>query len=561
MNVASAEQPRLIFAGGVRAARILWRVLPWIAVAVVVVFATWVLGASDQAVLQLTVVGAIVAAYGVVRAVITELFSPDRPGLRVFRVSDARARRLAGTCRALVFFFLLTSLGAGLVETNGWNPGVADLLRVVQSVVLVLAVAVLFSSSGIVRRLRSVEGDSLPAVLSRFAARVFFPIAVLSVLAYVVVDGLGYTPLANWLAMNGAAGVLKILIGLVVMRWLRRSLTQMLHFYRGDRAEGDADAAPAVDTVAIGIERIVVGNLRAVIAILVAFWILHGWNLPPDVIFGWLDSPIFGSGGLTWAGLLGSVLSVLGVLYVGWLVRSILTYFVFPGSKVGVGARYAILAILRYVVISFAVVFALGSLGIDTSSFGWFFGAAGVGIGFGLQDVIGNFISGLIMLVERPIRVGDWVTIGEATGTVEAIHMRGTTLRTFDNTTVLIPNRQLLGERVTNLTHGMTRKRIRIPVGVGYGTDPEKVKAILVDVAEKNEDVLDDPAPWVMFDAFGASSLDFFLVCFTDKTRGGLGVTSALRTEVLRRLREAEIEIPFPQQDLHIRTGTPPGTE
>ncbi len=561
MNEAAAQRPRVLFAGRVRLARIFWRMLPWLAFAVVLVFGTWILGASGVAVVQMLVVGGIAVVYGLVRALITELFSPDRPGLRILPVSDGRARRMAATFRALFFFFLLTSLGAALVEANGWREGVADVLRVVNSVVLVLTGAAILSSTGLFRKMRAVQGDSLPAVLSRAGARVFFPLLVLTLLAYVVVDGLGYAPLARWIAVNAGWTLLKVLAGLLVLRWLRRSIARLLSFYRDDRAEADAESPPPVDTVALGIERIAGAILRLVVVVFVFFWVLAGWNLPPATIFSQFGTPLFGGEGVTWGQVLGSVLSVAAVLYAGWLIRSILTYFVFPRSKVGVGARYAILAILHYAVIALAVVFAIGGLGVDMSSFGWFFGAAGVGIGFGLQDVIGNFISGLIMLVERPIRVGDWVKIGEATGTVENVHMRGTTLRTFDNTTVLIPNRQLLGERVTNLTHGMERARIRIPVGVAYGSDVEKVMRVLLGVADDHEEILDDPAPNVLFDAFGESSLDFFLVCHTDQVRGRLGISSQLRLEILKRLGEAGIEIPLPQRDFHLRSGLLPGQD
>ena len=558
------EGPRVLFAGSVRTARILWRVLPWLAFAGLVVFGAWVLGASSTVLVQVLVVAGVALAYGLLRAVITELFSPDRPGLRVIPVSDGRARRMAATFRALLFFLMATSLSAGLVEANGWRAGVADVLRVAQSVVLVLAGAAVLSSMGVFRRLRGRQGDTLRATLSRFTARVLFPLLVLTLLATVVIGGLGYTPLAQWIAENAAWSVLKLLVGVLALRWMRRTLTRMLHFYREDRtavADADSQAPPAVDTVALGIERIVGSILRLLVAVVVLFWVLDGWNLPPDLVFAELATPIFGSDGVTWGQAIGGVLNVVGVLYAGWVIRSILTYFVFPRSKVSVGARYAILAILRYIVVAMAFVFGLSALGIDTSSFGWFFGAAGIGIGFGLQDVIGNFISGLIMLVERPLRVGDWVTIGEATGTIESIHMRGTTLRTFDNTTVLIPNRQLLGERVTNLTKGMARARIRMPIGVAYGSDPDAVRAILLDVARAHPGILDDPEPSVIFDAFGASSLDFFLVCHTDQIKERVGISSALRLEILRRLGEAGIEIPFPQSDIHIRSGLPPARE
>jgi potassium efflux system protein len=208
---------------------------------------------------------------------------------------------------------------------------------------------------------------------------------------------------------------------------------------------------------------------------------------------------------------------------------------------------------LRYAVIALAVVLGLGALGLDTASLGWFFGAAGIGIGLGLQDVIGNFFSGLIMLVERPIRVGDVVQVGEATGTVESIRMRGTTLRTFDNTTVLIPNRHLLAERVTNLTYGMGHTRVLVQVGVSYDTNPQRVREILLGVARLHDHVLGDPSPEVWLHGFGESALEFTLVAYTDQVRSRFAVASALRIALLNRLRAEGIEIPFPQREVRVR--------
>ena len=257
-------------------------------------------------------------------------------------------------------------------------------------------------------------------------------------------------------------------------------------------------------------------------------------------------------------GLLVAVGMVIGVLFAGWLLKNILTFFVFPGSRVGVGARYAILAVLRYAMIALAAVFAIGAFGVDTSSLGWFFGAAGIGIGLGLQDIIGNFVSGLIMLIERPINVGDNVQIGAAMGTVENIHMRGTVLRTFDNTTVLIPNRQVLGETVTNLTHKMSHARVIVEIGVAYGSDLAQVRRILLGVAAANPDVVDAPEPAVQLHNFADSSLLFRLITHTPKLTGRFGVASALRTAIYDRLNEEGVEIPFPQTDLHLKSGWPP---
>ncbi len=240
-------------------------------------------------------------------------------------------------------------------------------------------------------------------------------------------------------------------------------------------------------------------------------------------------------------------------LAAGWLVRQTLTFFVFPRTRLEIGARYAILAVLRYTVIALAFVLALGAVGIETGSLGWFFGAAGVGIGLGLQDVIGNFFSGLIMLVERPIRVGDTVQVGETTGRVEDIRMRGTVIRTYENTSVTIPNRQMLGERVTNLSYGMGHTRLKIEVGVDYGEDPRRVRDLLLEVATQHSDVLADPEPTVWFMNFGASSIDFTLLCYTPRLTSRFAVASDLRYAIFETLRRHGISIPFPQLDLHVK--------
>jgi len=561
-EAATAPTPRrIVFAPGLRLARIVWRILPPVALCAVVLLGVWLLQAPSAALVPVLVSTGAVVAYALLKALVTEVFSPDRPELRLVPVSDARARRLAGTLRALLFFYLVTTLGAWLVETNGWYRGVADLLRVVRSAVIVLAAWILLSSTGAIRRLRAQTGDSLRATLSRFLGRVVFPLLMVVLLFVVVTSGLGYTPLARWVARNAAFMVVEILVGVLVYRWLRRALFRTVRFYREDRKAGEGEdgaSVPETDVVALGIQRIGGGILKLVVLIATFFWVFAGWNLPPGVILGGLAAPVVSGGDLTWGHVLGGVFRVVGVLMLGWFVRNLLTYFVFPRSKVGVGARYAILAVLRYTVVALAIVFALGALGVDTSSLGWFFGAAGIGIGIGLQDIIGNFISGLIMLIERPIRVGDMVTIGDASGTVENIHMRGTVLRTFDNTTVLIPNRQLLGERVTNLTHGMAHTRMLIPVGVAYGTDTERVREVLLSVARDHPKVVGEPPPNVLLQDFGASSLDFTLVCYTNELRSRVAISSELRLEVLRRLQKAGIEIPFPQTDLHIRSGLPP---
>ena len=154
------------------------------------------------------------------------------------------------------------------------------------------------------------------------------------------------------------------------------------------------------------------GLLKWAVVLATALWILAGWGQSPAELVGVLSTPVFGDGGVTWGDLVGGFADVAVVLLVGWLLKNVLVFFAFPRSTIDVGARYAILAMLRYTVVALAVIFGVTALGVQTGSLGWFFGAAGIGLGLGLQDIIGNFFGGLIMLLQRPIRVGDIVTGG-----------------------------------------------------------------------------------------------------------------------------------------------------
>jgi potassium efflux system protein len=195
---------------------------------------------------------------------------------------------------------------------------------------------------------------------------------------------------------------------------------------------------------------------------------------------------------------------------------------------------------------------------VETGSLGWFFGAAGIGLGLGLQDIIGNFFGGIIMLLQRPIRVGDIVSVDADSGTVEDIKMRGTTLRTFDNTTVLIPNRQMLASRIQNMTYSMGYTRVRVDVGVSYDADPEMVRRILLDTAREHPQIVAEPEPAVLFQGYGASSLDFTLFCYTRELKRRMGIASEIRYTLFQHFKREGIEIPFPQQVIHVKGGGPP---
>lgn len=232
---------------------------------------------------------------------------------------------------------------------------------------------------------------------------------------------------------------------------------------------------------------------------------------------------------------------------------------VLHGRGLDIGVAQAIGTILRYTIIGIGIVVILQSAGINLSALAVLAGALGVGLGFGLQNVTSNFVSGLVILFERPIKVGDRVEVGDVAGDVRKISARATTIVTNDNIAIIVPNSEFISEQVTNWSFTGQLVRIMVPVGVSYGSDVEEVRRILMRVASEHDGVLEDPVPDVMFLRFGESSLDFGLRVWTRRyTHIPIVLASELNFLIWHALKQAKVEIPFPQRDLHIRSGVLP---
>jgi len=260
-------------------------------------------------------------------------------------------------------------------------------------------------------------------------------------------------------------------------------------------------------------------------------------------------------GGITLspAAILGAV--VLFVLGVGatrglqqWLDQRYL-----PRTRLDVGLKTSIRTGVGYVGTIAAGMVAFAFAGLNLQNIAIVAGALSVGIGFGLQSIVNNFVSGLILLAERPIKVGDWIVVGPDEGTVKRINVRSTEIETFDRATVIVPNSSLISGTVKNWMHHDLTGRVMLPVGVGYDADPEKVIAILLGAARGHPQVLAYPQPFAQFTNFGASTLDFVLYCYVGNVGNMGGVRSDLRVAILKAFREANIEIPFAQSDVKIR--------
>jgi potassium efflux system protein len=261
-----------------------------------------------------------------------------------------------------------------------------------------------------------------------------------------------------------------------------------------------------------------------------------------------------GRGSITFT--VGNVLEFVLTIGLAYLlsvfIRFVLQEDVYPHTPLPRGVSYALSSLLNYMVLALGFLLALGVLGLDLSKVTILAGAFGVGIGFGLQSVVNNFVSGLIVLFERPIHVGDVVEVGTLQGEVSRIGMRASTVRTWQGAEIIVPNAQLVTERVTNWTRSDRRRRIDLPVGVDYGSAPENVVKLLERVAQGHTQILKIPPPQAVFVAFGDSSINFELRAWTDRFERWPAIATELAIAVYAALRAAGMKIPFAQHEVRL---------
>ncbi|MBK5283348.1 MAG: mechanosensitive ion channel [Nitrospiraceae bacterium] len=275
-------------------------------------------------------------------------------------------------------------------------------------------------------------------------------------------------------------------------------------------------------------------------------------------IKSFLDIPVFSAGKSSitlWTLVVLVILILLLFSITRWLKVWIVTGLL-AKSSVELGVRLAISAIVRYIIIAVGLIVILQTTGIDLSTVTILAGALGVGVGFGLQNITNNFVSGFILLIERPIKVGDRIEVGPVTGDVVNISLRATTVVTNDNIAIIVPNSEFVSSRVINWSYTDRSVRFNFPVGVSYRSDPELVRRLLLQVADQHAGVLKDPKPDALLQEFGDSALNFILRVWTKQhaTTPGM-LRSELNFMILKTFKEQGIEIPYPQRDLHIRSG------
>ncbi|MEO5340736.1 MAG: mechanosensitive ion channel [Magnetococcus sp. MYC-9] len=383
---------------------------------------------------------------------------------------------------------------------------------------------------------------------------------ILFMLGVVLLDMAGYRFGASWLAYNGIRTLLSFFLLIGLYRVLTSAVEALIRRRRrlptvlAPGARGTLTRSQMAQQINASLRVLfILGGLL----LLGGFWGMHEQIF--QLFKGWTISSSTGNDGqLVLVTVLDLLRFLVILLVVGWLVKHLPRMYellLFPWMQLDAGSRYAVLTISRYLIFIVGLLVALNALHLDIAKIGWLVAAISVGIGFGLQEIVANFVSGIILLLERPIRVGDMITIGNSiTGRITRINIRATTVLNTDNQEQLIPNRDLITKEVTNWTLANTTLRINIPIGVAYGSDIAQVKAVLLEVARQQAEVLREPAPEALFLHHGPSSLDFELRVFLPDPSLRWQARDRLNTAINQAFTQHGIRIPFPQQEVHIHS-------
>ncbi len=470
--------------------------------------------------------------YVALLSVLRELLAPTNPRFRVLHLGpEATVNAFMLFRRLLLYSAVLLSARWSLAVVGYERTEVLLLLSVAH--VAGLAVIALFSvyrGGGTGAFVPQWEGSAVGML--RRAAAVLFPLACAGVLAVAGLEATGYVNLAHyimrivWLNVPVAVGAL------------------LVHSFISARWPED-DRAGRWGTF---------GIWAAVILLQIRIWELHvyHWVALRDL----LQRPLLtvGDSSVTVYGILRALLALAVVYVLARLVRSWLLASAGLARAYGDGVRYALSSLTFYVILLAGALWAMLVGGFPLNTLTVFAGMAGIGIGFGLQDIVRNFVAGLILLIERPLAVGDYVDIESVKGQVTAISLRSTTIRTAENVHIVVPNADFISSRVTNLSHRDLKIRLTVEVGVSYSSDMDRVLQVLSDTAAEHPMVLDDPAPEARIVGFGDSSVDCQLLAWIPNPEYRIRVLADLYRAVWHSLQEARIEIPFPQRDLHLRS-------
>jgi potassium efflux system protein len=400
-------------------------------------------------------------------------------------------------------------------------------------------------------------------------------LAILSLIGYLYTSLILTSLLVDtiWLALA------LIVVNLIVLRWIalmhrKLALKILLQEREAERAsrksEGDSESEgelPVAESKPLDLDEVDAQTRKLLRWGLIVVAVLAGWGIWSEVFpaFRLLEQvALWSKTGLvdgvetivpvTLADILLAALVAAGAAIASRNLPGLMEIAILQRLKLQPGSRYAINTLTGYIVVTIGVISVLNIIGWNWSQIQWLVAALSVGLGFGLQEIVANFVSGLIILFERPIRVGDTVTVGQLSGTVSRVRIRATTITDWDRKEIIVPNKAFITEQVVNWTLADPITRVVVPVGISYGSDVELAQKVMEDTLHSLPLVLDEPEPQVFFIGFGDSSLDFSLRVHSRQLADRLPLMHAVHKAILKALREHGIEIPFPQRDLHVRS-------
>jgi len=538
-------------------------------------------GLTSALALALRAVGIVIFTFELIR----HFVRPRGLGNVHFRWKSEHLRPLRVHLPWLTAVLACTTLLMVVMERSQHHEFSSSLGRIayiVGDLTFAVAIALIFHPD------RGILAGKLASAPNSWLSRlrmVWYPAVIMVPIGFVLLSGSGYHYSAlqldsrvyftMWLVLA------VIFFNAMFRRWLfvvRRSIA--LEQRRKRRAEAEAAASQEnhqgeeqstadewtnietqsheVDLYTINVQTRKLLNMTLTVLFAIGLWFIWADVLPAlgyfDRVALWTDADDFVSIADVAIGITITALTIFAARNIPGLLEMI----ALQRLPLEPAVRFAITTVVRYAITIIGIVLAFGAIGIGWSKVQWLAAAITVGLGFGLQEIFANFVSGLIILFEQPIRVGDIVTVGDVTGVVSRIRIRATTITDYDRKEYIVPNKEFVTGRMLNWTLSDNISRVTVQVGVAYGSDTEKARQLLAQVAADNPNVLEDPAPLVTFEGFGDSTLNLFLRAYLPSLDNRLAVITELHTAIDEQFKKAGIEIAFPQRDLHVRSFEPP---
>ncbi|WP_084417813.1 DUF3772 domain-containing protein [Henriciella litoralis] len=481
------------------------------------------------------------------RALAASVVAPRTASFRLIGIGDEAAQAVSLSFIIMVLAFSLESV----IASTGALASPGPELVAIRTFVLVLLTSGLLIWLAVKLKAQTENGRSTVRVVIR---QLIVAVAIFILAASL----LGYQSLARYVVERIVLVSIVLLIAILVREFVRAGALRILsgveerRRYASARDEDDTDAAypaPQMNSqywIKLSVDLVVLMVLPPFLLLALGMQSQELWDE-----IRWLMTGIeIGGQRISLGKVFAAILSVIAVLVASRLIQRTFERSILPKTQISSGAANSLVTLLGYAGVLIAGLTAIGVVGFDLSSLAIIAGALSVGIGFGLQSIVSNFVAGLILLFERPFKIGDWIVTPSGEGTVQKINVRATEVLTFDRRSIIVPNAELISNAFGNWTHKSAMMRVAVEIGVKYGTDTRRVETLLLDIANGMDNVLNDPAPQVVMKNFGDSSLDFELRIFLQADNVVLA-PSNIRHEIAKVFAREGIEIPFPQRDIN----------